>query len=92
MLALLDGAGLLRRQPDPLLAAMRRDRDPLAAWEAAHDPHLHSAVAMQAALEAEFRRVHAATVPYLYRYVCSRLKRAPAAIAWLDGVSPWSAA
>ena len=29
---------------------------------------------MQAALEAEFRRVHAATVPYLYRYVCSRLK------------------
>jgi SAM-dependent methyltransferase len=74
VLALLDGAGLLRRQQDPLLKAMRRDRDPLAAWQAAHDPHLHSAEAMRAALEAEFRRVEIATVPYLYRYVCSRLQ------------------
>jgi len=74
VLALLDGAGLLRRQSDPLLKAMRRDREPLAAWQAAHDPDLHSAEAMQAALEAEFRRVETATVPYLYRYVCSRLE------------------
>ncbi|HWN83366.1 MAG TPA: methyltransferase domain-containing protein [Candidatus Udaeobacter sp.] len=73
VLALLDGAGLLRRQSDPLLGAMRREGDALAAWQAAHDPHLHSAAAMRAALQAEFRRVETAVVPYLYRYVCARL-------------------
>ena len=73
VLALLDGAGLLRKQADPLLAAMRRERDPLLAWQSVHDPHLHAAGAMRAALQAEFRRVESAIVPYLYRYVCARL-------------------
>jgi SAM-dependent methyltransferase len=78
MLAVLDASALLERDQEGLLDRMLSHGDALAAWQEAHDHHLHSAEAMLAALRGHFPTVTMDPAPYLYRYVCSRLtERAP---------------
>ncbi len=78
MLAILDAGNLNERDQEGLLDRMLAHGDALAAWQEAHDHHLHSAEAMLEALRAHFPEVAMEAAPYLYRYVCSRLtERAP---------------
>jgi SAM-dependent methyltransferase len=73
VLALLDVAGALRRDAEGFAARLLRQDGTLAAWQAAHDHHLHTAAAMLTCLREQFAEVHATVAPYLYRYVCALL-------------------
>jgi SAM-dependent methyltransferase len=74
MLALLDGAGLLRCHDDGFADQVLQCGSALAAWQAAHDHHLHTAEAMAARAREFFVEVEVTNAPYLYRYVCPLLE------------------
>jgi SAM-dependent methyltransferase len=46
--------------------------DPVARWQAGHEPHLHTGQEMRQALAA-LGTFSAAPAPYLYRYICGGL-------------------
>jgi SAM-dependent methyltransferase len=73
LLSVLDAAGSLRFDGDGFANQILQGTGALAAWQAAHDHHLHSAEAMASCIRENFDAVEATTVPYLYRYVCALL-------------------
>jgi SAM-dependent methyltransferase len=74
VLAILSETRVLRSDGDGLAAQVLREGGGPAAWQAGHDPHLHTADAMLACLRHYFPAVEATTAPYLYRYVCAVLE------------------
>jgi SAM-dependent methyltransferase len=74
ILAILSEARVLRAETDGFAAHILREGGGPAAWQAAHDPHLHTADAMLACLRNYFPAVEATAAPYLYRYVCAVLE------------------
>jgi SAM-dependent methyltransferase len=74
ILAILSETRVLRSDGGGFAAQLLREGGGLAAWQAAHDPHLHTADAMLTCLRHYFPAVEATTAPYLYRYVCAVLE------------------
>jgi len=74
ILSVLDGAGILRCGGDDFAIQILQRGGALAAWQAAHGHHLHSAEAMASCIREAFGEVAVTTAPYLYRYVCARLE------------------
>jgi SAM-dependent methyltransferase len=72
VLALLDATGVLQ-DVHGFATELLRQGGALAAWQAAHDHHLHTATAMLACLREHFAEVHTSVAPYLYRYACALL-------------------
>jgi SAM-dependent methyltransferase len=81
VLVVLSEAGVLRSEADGFAARVLREGGSPAAWQAAHDPHLHTADTMLASLQQHFPDVEATTAPYLYRYVCAVMEEDAASFA-----------
>ncbi len=70
--ALLEAFDLLKPDPDAPVGVT----DPVERWrvEHVHEPPLHGGRAMLAAIRDRFKVASASDAPYLYRYLCARLR------------------